>query len=317
MATTRIFFSTDLHGSEKCFRKFVNAGKFYSANVLILGGDITGKMVIPVIDMGDGTYSCHFQGNERRLKSREELDNTIKEIRDAGYYHYVSNRKEVDELSLDKAKVDALFERLMIESVDHWLQLACERLSGTGIRCYISPGNDDLPAIGEHLIDQDPVFNPERKVVRIDDKHEMMTLGHSNRTPWNSPGEADEDQLERMLEEMSSKVKDLGNCIFNTHVPPLGTPIDQAPALDSTFKPIVRGGQVEQTSVGSSAVRKVIEKYQPLVGIHGHVHESKGIAKVGRTMCFNPGSAYSEGILQGLLLDLEDGKVKNYLFTSG
>ncbi len=314
---TRVFFTTDVHGSEKCFRKFVNAGKFYNASVLVLGGDITGKMVIPVIDKGDGTYSCNFLGTEMHLRSKEELDNTIKNIRDSGYYPYMSNPEEVDEILFDKPKIDALFEKLIVESIDHWVQLANERLSGTGVKCYISPGNDDIFAVDKHLIDTGAVSNPERKVVKIDDRHEMITLGYTNHTPWDSPREVDENQLEKMLEEMCSNVKDMTNCIFNTHVPPIATTIDQAPALDRTFKPIIKAGRVQYTNAGSSAMRRVIQKYQPLVGIHGHIHESKGLTKIGKTMCFNPGSEYTEGILRGLLLDLEDDKIKNYLFTSG
>ncbi len=314
---TRIFFTTDIHASEKCFRKFVNAGKFYDASVLILGGDITGKMVIPIIHADNGTFSCRFLGNNLTLKSKEELDGTIRNIRDAGYYPYLSDEKEVAELLADKTKVDDLFEKMIIESIDGWVQLAHERLSGTGIRCYISPGNDDTFAIDSHLADTGVVLNPEGKVVKIDDAHEMITLGYTNHTPWNSPREVDENQLEQMLEEMCSNVQETKNCIFNVHCPPANTIIDQAQAVDPTLKPIVRGGQVEMTSAGSLAVRKMIVKYQPLAGLHGHIHESKGMAKIGRTQCFNPGSEYTEGILRGLLLDIQDGKISSYLFTSG
>lgn len=314
---TRLFFVTDVHGSEKCFRKFVNAAKFYEAQVLVLGGDITGKMVIPIVEQGNGTYNCRFLGNELQIKSKEELDATVKNIRDAGFYPHMSNPKEVQELQADKAKLDALFEKLMVESIDQWVKLAHERLSGTRVKCYISPGNDDILAIDSHLTDTGVVFNPEGKVVGIDESHEMITLGYTNHTPWNSPREVDEDQLEQMLEGMCGKVHDMKNCIFNVHCPPIQTIIDQAPALDSTLKPIVKGGQIQMTAAGSSATKKAIEKYQPLAGIHGHIHESKGLVKIGRTSCFNPGSEYNEGILRGLVIDFEDAKIKNYSFTAG
>jgi Icc-related predicted phosphoesterase len=314
---TRLFFVTDVHGSDKCFRKFVNAAKFYEAQVLILGGDITGKMVIPIIDQGDGTYACRFLANEMTLKSKEEVDNTIKNIRDTGFYPYLSNPKEVVELQADKSKLDTLFAKLMVESIDQWVKLAHDRLAGTGVKCYISPGNDDILAIDEHLIDTGVVFNPEDKVIQIDDSHEMITLGYTNHTPWNSPREVDEEKLEEMLEEMCAKVRQPSNSLFNIHCPPIQTLIDQAPALDSTLKPIVKSGQIQMTAAGSSATRKVIEKYQPLAGLHGHIHEGKGTTKIGRTICFNPGSEYTEGILRGLVLDLEDGKIKNHMFTAG
>ncbi len=314
---TRVYFVTDVHGSEKCFRKFVNAAKFYEAQALILGGDITGKMVIPIVDQGNGTYHCRFLGNELVLKSKEELDATIMNIRDAGFYPHMSNPQEVAELTADKPKVDALFEKLMVESIDRWVKLAHERLSGTNVKCYISPGNDDILAIDSHLPDTGVVFNPEGKVVQVDDSHEMITLGSTNHTPWNSPREVDESRLEMMLEEMCGQVRSMENCIFNIHCPPIQTIIDQAPALDSTLKPIVKGGQIQMTAAGSSATRKAIEKYQPLAGLHGHIHESRGLVKIGRTSCFNPGSEYTEGILRGLVIDIEDKKIKNYAFTAG
>ena len=314
---TRVYFVTDVHGSEKCFRKFVNAAKFYEAQVLVLGGDITGKMVIPIIDQDDGSYHCRFLGNELVLKSKEELDGTITNIRDAGFYPHMSNPQEVAELTADKPKIDALFEKLMVESIDRWVRLADERLSGTNVKCFISPGNDDILAIDSHLTNTGVVVNPEAKVVQVDDSHEMITLGYTNHTPWNSPREVDESRLELMLEEMCGKVRNMENCIFNIHCPPIQTIIDQAPGLDSTLKPIVKGGQIQMTDAGSSATRKVIEKYQPLAGLHGHIHESRGVVKIGRTSCFNPGSEYTEGILRGLVIDIEDNKIKNYAFTAG
>ncbi len=314
---TRVYFVTDVHGSDKCFRKFVNAAKFYEAQVLVLGGDITGKMVIPIVPQGDGAYNCRFLGNELVLKSKEELDATVSNIRDAGFYPYMSTPKEVAELTASKPKLDALFEKLMVESIDRWVKLADERLAGTNVKCYISPGNDDILAIDSHLADTGVVFNPEGKVVPVDDSHEMITLGYTNHTPWNSPREVDEDQLELMLEKMCGQVHDMENCLFNVHCPPIQTIIDQAPALDSTLKPIVKGGQIQMTDAGSSATRKAIEKYQPLVGLHGHIHESRGVVKIGRTSCFNPGSEYTEGILRGLVIDIEEKKIKNYAFTAG
>jgi len=315
--TTRVFFVTDVHGSEKCFRKFVNAAKFYDANVLVLGGDITGKLVIPIVDLGKSRYTCTYLGNELQLSSEQELASTMKNIRDAGYYPYISKPDEVAELRADKSKVDTLFERLIVESIDGWVKLATDRLSGSDVKCYISPGNDDTFAIDEHLVDTGVVFNPEGKVVRIDDVHEMITLGYTNPTPWDTPREVDENKLGDMVEGLCSNVREMKNCVFNLHCPPQDTLLDQAPALDSDLKPIIKSGQIQYASAGSGAVRKALEKYQPLTGFHGHIHEAKGVETIGQTVCFNPGSEYTEGILKGLLIDLEDKKIKSYMFTSG
>jgi Icc-related predicted phosphoesterase len=53
--------------------------------------------------------------------------------------------------------------------------------------------------------------------------------------------------------------------------------------------------------------------------VHGHIHESRGICRLGRTLALNPGSVYSDGALQGALLDLnaKKGKVARYLLVTG
>lgn len=308
---------TDVHGSDRCFRKFINAGKFYNANVLILGGDITGKLIVPIISLENGNWESSYTGSTTVLKSREQADALAKSISDNGFYPYFTDRRTIEEMNASKATVDRIFKELMIEGIRGWMRLAEERLEGTDIACYISPGNDDILDIDDVLSSSSYVVNPEEKVVSVDDHHEMITLGYTNHTPWNSPREVDEDVLDQKIEAMASKLKNPANAIWNVHVPPINTPIDQAPKLDESLKPMFTGGHMVMIPAGSVATRKTIEKYQPLMGIHGHIHESKGVVKIGRTMCFNPGSEYGSGILKGLICDLEDGKVKSYLLTSG
>lgn len=305
-----------MHGSERCFRKFINSAKFYGANVLVLGGDITGKMIVPITKVDDRFFVCTYPDGELKIKAKE-LEDTVKGIKDSGYYPYRCSKDELEALVSDKTKVDNLFRKLMIESVDNWVKLAHERLNGTLVKCYISPGNDDILEIDDHLVDTGIVINPENKVVKIDDSHEMVTLGYVNHTPWNSAREVDEEKLEDMLEKLCKQVQDMKNCIFNIHVPPINTVLDKAPALTPDLKPIVQGGHVQTMSAGSIACRKIIEKYQPLAGIHGHIHESKGVESIGRTVCFNPGSDYSEGALKGLLLVIEKDKIKSHMFIAG
>jgi len=317
LSKSRIFFVTDVHGSDRCFRKFVNAGKFYGANVLILGGDITGKMIVPVVDQEDGTKICNYGGSIRVMKSQQEIDEMVKTLKDSGYYPYFAGKKEVDELTANPDKVHQLFKELMKQSVAGWMKLAEERLKGTGIKCYVSPGNDDFFDIDEALDSASYVINPEAKNVDIDGGHEMITLGYTNHTPWNSPREVDEEVLSQKIEKMASDIKDMRTAIFNIHVPPIDTLIDQAPKLDENLKPVTSGGNAVMTSAGSTAVRSSIETHQPLTGFHGHIHEAHGVVKIGRTMCFNPGSEYNSGVLRGLLCDLDKDKIKSHLLTSG
>jgi uncharacterized protein len=316
VARSRIYFITDVHGSTKCFRKFLNAAKFYEASVLVLGGDITGKVMVPIIE-GGGEYRCSFQGAEVVMRSQEQVEDFRKKAAESGAYTQVVGASEFQELESSPDKVKELFRMLMVERVREWMALAEERLGRTSVRCYISPGNDDIFEIDPALSSSKYVVNPEGRVVEIDGEHEMITLGYTNHTPWNSPREVDEDVLGKMISEMADEVRNMKTAIFNIHVPPIDTPIDQAPRIDENLKIVVKAGNIEMISAGSTACRAAITKYQPMLGIHGHIHESRGIVKLGRTLCANPGSEYTEGVLRGFLADLDGEKVKTYLLTSG
>jgi Icc-related predicted phosphoesterase len=315
---TKIFFTSDVHGSNACFMKFVNAAKVYDVDVLILGGDITGKMIVSIVEDPDGTYSSEYLGIKHVLTSKEELQNFEKLIRDSGFYPYITNAAEVLALYNDKKLQDDLFNRVMVHEVERWVKIAEERLKGTKVKCYISPGNDDRLSIDPVLRSSSVVHCPEDEVVWIDDHHEMITTGWTNATPWKSPRETTEEKLAEKIEQMITKVERMPNCIFNLHCPPYGTSIDVAPELDETLKPKVNpGAGVSYTPVGSVAVRQAIEDHQPLLGIHGHIHESRGFVRLGRTLCLNPGSEYGEAILHGALIALDDKRVKSYALTQG
>jgi len=317
LVKTRIFFTTDIHGSEICFLKFVNAGKFYGASAMILGGDITGKMIVPLVEVPDGSYKTNFMGIDQILRRKEEVEKIEKRIRDTGYYPYRTTQGEMDELNSSPDKVDKLFSRLMNETLQRWLSIVAEKLKGTGTKCYILPGNDDRHEIDEILEKSEYAINPEGKVVEIDPHHEMISSGYANITPWNCPRDINEDELKTRLEAMAVQVKNMQNAVFCLHCPPYGTELDMAPKLDEELRPVVTRGGIVTVHVGSQAARQVIEKYQPLLGLHGHIHESKGAFKIGRTQCLNAGSEYSELILRGILIDLHEKGYNDYLFTSG
>lgn len=317
MPKTRLFFVTDVHGSDRCFRKFINAAKFYEAGVIILGGDITGKVIVPVVDNSDGTYSATHIGNPVELSGKDKLAELLKQISDSGAYPFVSDSEGIEELQNKPEERNKLFARLMVERLQGWMRLAEERLKGSGVRCYISPGNDDIFDIDEALDSSSGVVNPEEKVVPIDDEHEMITLGYTNHTPWHSPREVDEFVLLQKIEKMAAGVENMKKAVFNLHVPPSGTTIDQAPKVSEELKYVAKVGQVEMISAGSASVRTAIERHQPMLGLHGHIHESRGVVTIGRTICANPGSEYGEGVLRGFLADIEGDKVRSYLLTSG
>ena len=314
--TTKIFFTTDVHGSEKCFRKFLNAGKVYKADVAILGGDFTGKSIIPIVEKSDGTFKASFAGEDFALRSREDAKTLVSKILDRGYYVYFTNDAELEEVNKNPQKKDDLFLRLMRETLERWIALAEQHLANTGIRCYIMPGNDDNLDLDNAFKSGKFVVNPEGKVTQIDNHHEMISTGYSNITPWNCPRDIPEEKLAEKIDAMAAQVENMKNCIFNFHCPPYDSGLDTAPKLVD-LKPVVSGGEFVTEPVGSKAVRNTIKKYQPLLGLHGHIHESRGSTRIGRTLCLNAGSEYTTGVLRGVFVNLSKDEIKGYMFTAG
>lgn len=317
MAAIRIYYTTDVHGSTLCFKKFLKAGKFYEVDAVILGGDITGKLIVPIVEHPNGTYTCKHLGTNYDLKSGDELEQLRKRIEDQGYYPFITDEKKIEDFRGDNSKVDELFTELILKRAEEWVELANDRLKDQAFACYIQPGNDDRYVIDPILEKSDRIINPEGKVVQIDKDHEMISTGHANITPWDCPRDEPENKLAETIDRMTSQVKDMKNCVFNFHCPPYDTNLDIAPKLDETLKPTTSATGVETTHVGSVAVRKAIDRDQPLLGLHGHIHESKGVQILGRTVTLNPGSEYGEGILRGALIELNEKGVRNHLFVQG
>ena len=308
----RIFFVTDVHGSNVCYRKFLNALKAYNVDVGILLGDLTGKVLVPLVEKAGGGWETTLMGTHTEIATPEELEKLKKTIEMMGYYWVHQTPEEFQVYREDPKKVDALFKQLMLQRLKEWIALADERLAGTNYKVYMAPGNDDHFEVDQVIEDSAVIVNCNNKNVMVGD-HEMITFSWANPTPWNTPREKPDAELEPMLEELISLVKDMPSSIFNFHAPPYGYALDLAPELNEN---LIQAAD-RKIHVGSQAVAKMIEKYQPLIGLHGHIHESRGAQKLKRTLTINPGSEYSEGILKGAVILLEKGKVKDYVFTSG
>ncbi len=314
--STRIYFATDLHGSSKCFRKFLNAGPVYKADVMVLGGDVAGKAIQSIVHQPGGKYGCSFIGTEYTVDTGPDLDALEKLISDHGYYPY---RAEPGELEERKAAgtLDDLFLELMQQRLSGWLALADERLRPLNKRLLFMLGNDDPPPLAR-LLDAAPWGeHDEGKVLWIDDDHEIMSWGFSNKTPWNSYREQDEPALAASLAKMGADLTHPERSIANVHVPPFGTQLDEAPVLDENLQVQQVLGQVKMAPVGSTAVCDFLTERQPLLGLHGHIHESSGIRRVGRTIAINPGSDYSTGTLNGALITLDKDKVAAHQLVRG
>jgi hypothetical protein len=296
-----------MHGSEGVWRKFLNAAAMLRVNVAICGGDLTGKMIVPVIKGKDGKYSYYLMGKNHIIGS-SGLEKAFKDIRGIGYYPYLTNEDEYKEMCENRAKVDEAFSKVMTSTLKSWFDLIPQKVPDE-TRVIVCPGNDDRFLVDDLIKDHPDVINAEGKVINVDETHEMISTGWVNPSPWNTAREEEDEKLKARLEKYISSLSNVESAIFNFHAPPYQSKLDEAPLLDDDLNPVIQGGRVVMVPVGSKAVREMIEKYQPLLGLHGHIHEASGSIKIGRTYCVNPGSEYAEGILRAFLIELKGNKI--------
>lgn len=313
---TRIFYAGDVHGSRLCWKKFVNAAAHYPADALVMGGDLTGKALVPIVREGDGSYRARVIGEERIARTAEELDQMQEAISTNGMYPLIVDTDEARALAADPARREVAFEAALLDELRLWVELADERLAGTETRAYVIPGNDDPWSIDAVLASGTHVDACD-EAVRMVGPHEMVSLGYSNRTPWKTPRELDEDEIYSRLKRLTDQLEAPGRAIFNVHVPPWESSLDTAFEVDEDLHYVTRGGRPHEVATGSPAVRQIIEEVQPLLSLHGHIHESKGVTRIGRTVAINPGSDYGSGHLDGCLVHLAPERVVSQYLVSG
>lgn len=317
MPMLKILYASDFHGSTIVFRKFINAGLMYKADVLIYGGDISGKALVPIVESDAGTYVFEVMGRRYEVKP-SEINTHLERIENIGYYPLIVRKEERSRLE-DNAYLSTVFKESMKDRLRKWIEFAKNKLKNTSIKLYLQLGNDDDQELENVLreAEDDKVVHAENKVLELPLGYYMISNGYANITPWHCPRDFDEDFIYGKLEELVSRISNTSHLILNTHCPPYNTNIDLAPKLDRDLKPIISGGGVVMEHVGCISVRRVIEKHQPLLGLHGHIHESRDIDKIGRTLVLNPGSDYNVGVLRAAFVVLEKDKVKSYLLISG
>lgn len=305
----KIFFASDLHGSNVCFKKFVNSAQFYGVDVLVLGGDLTGKAVIPIAEQQDGTFIGCQHGESIQIGDKNELDDFVKRQGNIGFYPAVMSEAEYQRLNADPEAQAALFKRLVLERVQEWVDFAAQKLKGTEIQLVTVPGNDDFIEIDD-ILTQAAVFDfHEMQVCEFKGGYQMLYCGGSTPTPWDTEREYTEEQYVSRFAELLPQVTDMNRCIFNVHVPPFGTALDACPKLDKNLKVVYEMGLPAQVHAGCQTLTDIIKEHQPLLGLHGHIHEGRAKINIGKTICINPGSVYPEGILQGALITLRHGEV--------
>jgi Icc-related predicted phosphoesterase len=310
----KIFYAADIHGSEKCFGKFLGAAKFYEVDLLILGGDLTGKALIPIVRRDDGQYEAQLLGREAVARDEAELQEIEKRIRLNGFYPYRCDRDELVELERDEAKLAAKFEEVMRRDTERWMDMADERLRASGVPCLAMPGNDDGDFVGELLSRSEGMANCDERVVEVGG-FQVLSLGYSNPTPWHTPRELSEEEIERRIAGLAEQLEAGKATIFNLHAPPYDSGLDSAPEVRDDLT-LVGGAAATTVPVGSHAVRKAIETYHPLLSLHGHIHESRGAAKIDGAVCLNPGSEYNVGVLRGVIVRVDADRVIGYQFVA-
>jgi hypothetical protein len=312
----RLFFATDIHGSETCWRKFLNSGAHYGADAIVLGGDMTGKALVPVVSDGGDRWHATLLEVRQELDGEEAVRAFEEAVARRGYYPFRTDPEELRELEGDQERLDRLFHEQMLATVERWMALADERLEGTGIACFVCPGNDDQFEVDEVVERARHVRCGEGRVVEVEG-FQMASTGWANRTPWATYREEDEPDLAARLRAVVEQVTaSPERTIFSFHCPPYGSGLDDAPQLTADMD--LRDAGHSTVPCGSTAVREAIEAYQPALSLHGHIHEARGSTRIGRTLAINPGSSYEQGQLLGAVVDLDGGKkVKRFVLTSG
>ena len=316
MAKVRIIFASDFHGNEMVWRKFLNSASMFKCNWLIMGGDLTGKVLTPIVLQPDGTYKADFLGQTHTIQA-SGLEDFRRLVKDHCYIPYVCDQKQFE--ALEKApqdEIENIFADLECKTLKEWLDIIPKKLTND-VKVLIHPGNDDKFELDEVIKANSYVTYAEESVVSLDGEHEAACLGWSNPTPWNSPRECSEEELMTKLEKLASQVQNVDRSLFCLHCPPYESQIDQAPLLDKNLRQVMEGGRPKLIPVGSKSVRAIIEKCQPLLGLHGHIHECRGFMNIGRTRCMNPGSEYTEGILSAYLIEIDGEKIKRLQRVEG
>jgi uncharacterized protein len=311
---TRVLFVTDLHASEITFRKMLNAVRVYEASVLIVGGDLTGKQLVPIVET-EGGWHAHVLGETVTVGSDDALADLVTRVKNLGQYPRTMSADEFARLSADRGSLEAAFEQACLDQVEDWMARISERFGDGDVAVFVTGGNDDFMSIEPLLSGVHGVVNGEGATVELLAGVPMISTGYGNETPWHCPRDVSEHDLETRIDAMAQSLEDPERAVFNLHVPPVGSGLDSCVKLDLSVHP-PRPIAGEETEAGSAAVRSAIERYQPVLSLHGHIHECRGVRQIGRTTCVNPGSEYAEGVLHGAIIDFASGQLDNIQLVS-
>lgn len=317
----RLYICSDIHASEGVWRKLLNATRanLYKVDAVLIAGDLTGKALIPVVQGGarGDEWSANLLGQRRTARTDAELGALERSIADVGYYAVRVTPEEHARMGRDAALVTSHFHEQITQRIKAWMTLAAERLEGSGVPLYLMPGNDDDFGIDPLLADSHYAQNVNEQVIDLTPWHQLVSMGWSSPTPWATPRELPEEEFLDRLSVLLKGVRDPRRTVMMTHVPPYDSGLDTAPLLSPDLRPTVTAGDLLRGPVGSTGVRKAIETFQPVLGVHGHIHESGGERRIGSTLAVNAGSEANHGVLRGVLVDLGPDGVERTLRVEG
>jgi uncharacterized protein len=315
----RLYVCSDIHASERAWRKLLNATRAntYKVDAVLIAGDLTGKALVPIVSDNDGRWTAELLGARRTATTEIELAALERSIADVGYYGVRVSAEERAAMERDPELVKRHFREQIVGRVRDWMALAAERLDGSNVPVYLMPGNDDDFEIDAALADSAYAQNVNEQVVELTPNYQLVSMGWSSPTPWSTPRELPEEEFLDRLSSLMSGVRDARKTVIMTHVPPYDSGLDTAPLLSPDLRPTVSAGDVLRGPVGSTGVRKAIETFRPVLGVHGHIHESGGERRIGDTVCLNAGSEANHGILRGYLVDLGERGVERTLRVEG
>ena len=317
----RLYVCSDIHASERTWRKFLNAMKanVYKVDAAVIAGDLTGKALVAVVQGNHGgeVWTASVLGQSRIARNEQELADLERSIADLGYYAVRVTDDERRAMEGDKELVMRHFREKIVSRLREWLALASERLEGSGIPVYLMPGNDDEFDIDPILAESTYCRNVNEQVIELTPWHQLVSMGWSSPTPWHTPRELPEEEFLDRLSGLLKGVRDPRKTVMMTHVPPYDSGLDTAPLLSPDLRPTVTAGDLIRGPVGSTGVRAAIEQFRPVLGVHGHIHESGGERKIKDTLCVNAGSESSMGVLRGFLIDLGENGVEKSLRVEG
>lgn len=307
----------DVHGSIGVWQKWLKVPEYYKADVIMFCGDLTGKGLVPLVQEKQG-YVCSFYGRRQLLRNDREIARMEQQISMTGMYPLRCTQAEVERLQNDPAYLEQVMREKMVARMEEWMEQLVSRVDLRKVTVMVMPGNDDDLAIDDVIkkYRDAGVLWPLDGPVEVAG-FQVASLAHVNPTPWNTPREGSEEELAKLIDEQVSQLDDPHRSIFNFHAPPYGTALDLAPKLKPDLTPVMGPGGVETIHVGSQAVTGAIRKYRPLIGLHGHIHESAAHDRIEGVPVVNPGSEYGENVLRGVIVETTRDGVQRFWRVEG